>query len=187
MFLRENEIGGKVAPHLSAGWQLLDLGSGTGLISRWLAARTGIRPTMADVVEFDNRVLDLPYLRMTDPLRIPAQDRSFDAVMLLFVLHHIESWADQERLLAEAVRVTRRRLVVIEDTPTSPLDRAVNVGWDWVLNLRHGVPKPFTFRTPEGWRQVFGRLGLGVAHADTYRARWPTLMSYHHTLFVLDR
>jgi SAM-dependent methyltransferase len=187
VFLRENEVGGRVAPHLSPGMEVLDLGSGTGLISRWLARRVGIHPTMADVLEFDNRVLDHPYLRMTDPLRIPVEDGAFDAVMMLFVLHHVERWSDQERLIAEAARVARRRLVVIEDTPTSRMDRALNIGWDWLLNLRHGVPKPFTFRTAEGWGQVFRRHGLEVAVADTYRGRWPTLMTYHHTLFVLDR
>jgi ubiquinone/menaquinone biosynthesis C-methylase UbiE len=186
MFLRENEIGGRLAPHLEAGTSLLDLGSGTGRLARWLASRVGVRPTLADVVEFDNRVLDLPYVRLDDPLVLPFPDRTFDAVMMLFVLHHIERWTDQERLILEAARVTRRRVLIIEDTPTSRVDWAINVAWDWILNLRHGVPRPFTFRTVRGWTEVFERSGLGVRHVETYRARWPTLMTYHHTLFVLE-
>jgi ubiquinone/menaquinone biosynthesis C-methylase UbiE len=187
VFLRENEIGRKLAPYLAPAAEVLDLGSGTGLISRWLASRVGIRPTLADVAEFDNRVLDYPYLRMTDPVSVPVGDQSFDVVMMLFVLHHVERWEDQERLVAEAGRIARRRVLILEDTPTSRLDRVMNVAWDWVLNLRHGVPRPFTFRTVEGWSVVFRRAGLRVRAADTYRAMWPTLMSYHHTLFVLDR
>ena len=187
VLLRENEVGGRLAPHLAPGMEVLDLGSGTGLVSRWLARRVGIRPTMADVTEFDNRVLEYPYLRMDNPFTVPAADASFDTVMMLFVLHHIERWEDQERLLGEAVRVSRGRLLVLEDTPTSRLDRAFNVAWDWLLNLRHAVPRPFTFRTVHGWRAVFERLGLDERHAETYRARWPTLMTYHHTLFVLER
>lgn len=186
MFLRENEVGGRLEPHLQAGTDLLDLGSGTGRISRWLASRVGVRPTLADVVEFGNRVGPFPYVRLDDPLTLPFEDGSFDSVMMLFVLHHIERWEDQERLVAEASRVARRRLLVMEDTPRSRLDRVLNVGWDWILNLRHGVPKPFTFRTAAGWSQVFGRTGLTVSRLETYRARWPTLMTYHHTLFVLD-
>lgn len=186
MFLRENEIGTKVAPHLEPGMELLDLGSGTGLIARWLAVRVGIRPTLADLVEYDNRVWDFPYIRMEDPVRVPVPDASFDAVMMLFVMHHMDRYEAQERLVEEVARIARRRVVIIEDTPTSGLDRALNVGWDWLLNRRHGVPTPFTFRTVEGWRQVFARKGLTVSHVDTYRPRWPTLMMYHHTLFVLD-
>jgi SAM-dependent methyltransferase len=187
MFLRENEVGGKVAPWLDEGMTVLDLGSGTGQISRWLARRVGIRPTMADVLEFENRVGGFPYILLEDPFSVPTPDGSFDAVLLLFVLHHLTRWEEQERLLAEATRVARSRLVILEDTPGSRLERAVNVGWDWALNLRHGVPKPFTFRSVEGWRHAFARLGLRVHHVETYRARWPTLMTYHHTLFVLDR
>ncbi|HWC32527.1 MAG TPA: hypothetical protein VG709_05300, partial [Actinomycetota bacterium] len=108
-------------------------------------------------------------------------------VLMLFVLHHIERWSDQERLVREAARIARRRIVLIEDTPASSLDRAFNVAWDWALNLRHGVPKPFTFRTADGWRRVFSRAGLRTMRAESYRARWPTLMTYHHTLFVLER
>ena len=187
MFLRENEVVGKVAPHLEPGWEVLDVGSGTGLVSRRLAARLDVRPTLTDVVDFGNRVGGLPYVRLRDPVRLPFDDASFDAVLLLFVLHHVPRWEDQELLLGEAARVCRRRVVLIEDTPTSRVDRAFNVAWDWVLNLRHGVPKPFTFRTVEGWRAVFRRLGLEVAHAETYRPKWPTLMTYHHTAFAVDR
>jgi SAM-dependent methyltransferase len=187
MFLRENEIGGRLAPHLEPGRSVLDLGSGTGQIARWLARRVGIRPTLADVLEYENRVRDFPFIRMTDPLRVPAEDGTFDAVIMLFVLHHMERWEDQERLVSEAARVTRRRLLVIEDTPTSRADRWFNVAWDWALNLRHGVPTPFTFRSPQGWRSVFLGNGLEVRHEETYRARWPTLLTYHQTLFVLEK
>jgi SAM-dependent methyltransferase len=187
VFLRENEIGGKVAPHLEPAMTVLDLGSGTGRIARWLADRMGIRPTLADVAEFGNRVGRFPYVRLEDPLRLPFPDRSFDAVLMLFVLHHIEAWEDQERSVLEAARVTGRRLVIIEDTPSSAVERRLNVAWDWLLNLRHGVPKPFTFRTVEGWASVFRRSGLITRHVETYRPRWPTLMTYHHTLFVLER
>lgn len=187
MRLRENEVGGRLAPHLEAGMQVLDLGAGTGRIARRLATQVGVRPTLADVADFSNRVAGFPFIALPEPLRVPAADGSFDVVLLLFVLHHIPRWADQERVVAEAARLARRRVLVIEDTPTSGLDRAFNVAWDWALNLRHGVPKPFTFRTVEGWRPVFARAGLQLTAAQTYRARWPTLMTYHHTLFVLDR
>jgi ubiquinone/menaquinone biosynthesis C-methylase UbiE len=186
MFLRENEIGGRLAPHLAGGMTVLDVGSGTGRLSRWLADRVAVRPTLTDVIEFDNRVLDLPYVRLEDPLALPFPDRSFDAVLLLFVLHHLDRREDQEALLQEAARVAGKRLLIIEDTPTSRFDRVMNVAWDWVLNLRHGVPTPFTFRSVGGWAEAFERAGLRVAHAETYRARWPTLMTYHHTLFVLE-
>jgi ubiquinone/menaquinone biosynthesis C-methylase UbiE len=186
VFLRENEVGRRLAAHLEPGMEVLDVGAGTGMIARWLWRRVNIRPTLADVADFDNRVHDFPFLRVNDPRHLPTEDRSFDAVLMLFVLHHVAGWDEQEQLLREAARVARGRLLLLEDTPTSALDRVVNVGWDWILNLRHGVPKPFTFRTVEGWRQVFPRCGLRELHTETYRARWPSLMTYRHSLFVLE-
>jgi ubiquinone/menaquinone biosynthesis C-methylase UbiE len=185
--LRDQEVGSRILPHLEPGWEVLDLGSGTGRLMRWLSDRVAIKPTLADVVEFGNRVGGFPYVRLEDPLSTPFEDRSFDAVLLLFVLHHVARWEDQVQLLREAVRITRKRLILIEDTPFSRTDRAFNVAWDWALNLRHGVPKPFSFRTVEGWRAVFGRAGLRERAAETYRPLWPTLGTYRHTAFVLDR
>lgn len=185
MFLRENEIGGKVARCLEPGWTLLDVGSGTGLISSYLRERAGVEPTLTDLVFYDRT--GLPRIEMTSPTTIPVDDGAFDAVMLLFVFHHMDRFEDQEALLDEAVRVARRRLVIIEDTPASRTDRVFNTFWDWVLNLRHGVPTPFTFRSANAWAEQFERRGLTIAVRDTYRAKWPTLGTYRHTLFALDR
>jgi SAM-dependent methyltransferase len=186
VFLRENEVGARIAPHLRRGWRVLDLGAGTGRMSAWLARAAGIRPTLADLVEYPNRRRDLPFVAMDDPYHVEADDRSFDAVLLLFALHH-NPYEAQPKIVAEAVRLAAARVVVVEDTPTSVVDRAFNVAWDKVLNLRHGVPTPFAFRGVREWREVLEGEGLSVRHLETYRPMWPTLKTYRHTLFVLDR
>ena len=186
MFLREGEEGRRIAPFLEAGATLLDIGAGTGFMARWLVRRTGVVPTLTDVVEYGNRDPSLPFLRQADPLHLPVEDGSFDVVLLMFVFHHMHKFADQERLLEEAKRIAAHRIVIAEDTPTSRVDRWFNVAWDWALNVRHGVPTPFTFRSVEAWTDTFGRHELPVVHKETYRPMWPTLGTYHHTLFVLD-
>jgi SAM-dependent methyltransferase len=186
VFLRDSEIGGRVAPHLCRGERVLDYGAGTGLISRWLARRIGVAPTLADVVEYGNRRREFPFLQMRDPFHVPAEDRSFDSVLLLFVLHH-NPYEAQGKVLSEAVRLARRRVVVLEDTPRGGIERAFNVFWDRLLNLRHGVPTPFAFRSADDWTGVFMEHGLSAVHMESYRPIWPTLGTYHHTLFVLER
>lgn len=187
MFLRENEVGRRIAPFLNAGETLLDLGAGTGFVSRWLRHKTGVHPTLADVVSYGNRDRSLPFIHQDDPFRVDVADASFDIVMLLFVLHHVENGAGQERVLDEALRITRRRLVVLEDTPLSNIDLFFNKGWDWVLNRRHRVPTPFTFRGIDEWTRLFKERDLSLVHTETYRPKWPTFGMYHHSLFVLDR
>ena len=186
MFLRENEVVRKLAPWIAQGQSFLDLGSGTGLVARRLAHVTRANATACDAFEFDNRI-ELPYLRQTDPLRVPAADKSFDVVVMCFVLHHIPSWDDQLVVAAEAMRVARKRVLVLEDTPFNKIDLLFNKGWDWVLNQRHGIPVPFTFRSREEWSGLFSANGFRVDHTESYRPKWPTLGMYHHTLFVLDR
>ncbi len=187
MSLRENEEGGRIAPFLVAGQTMLDLGAGTGFMSRWLKLNTGVRPTLADVASYRNRERTLPCIELDDPFHVPVEDGSFDVVLMMFVLHHVEERGDQLRLLDEAIRVARQRLIITEDTPRSRVDRAFNVAWDWVLNLRHGVPTPFTFRSTDEWLNLFKERDLAIAHVEAYRPLWPTLGTYHHTLFVLDR
>src|SRR5436309_1757614 len=187
MFLRENEVGSRIALWLGPEETMLDLGAGTGFISRWLRDRTGVRPTLTDMVDYGNRDRSLPFLHQTDPTRVPADDASFDVVMLLFVFHHMERYEDQDRLLDEAIRIARRRLVIMEDTPVTRLDLAFNKAWDRALNWRHGVPVPCTFRGPGAWLEAFKEHDLSIAHSDTFRPLIPSLKTYPHSLFVLDR
>ncbi len=186
MFLRDNEVGRRVGRHLLPGERVLDYGAGTGILGTWLAERHGVEPTLADLVEYRNRRRHLPFIKMEDPFGVPAPDRSFDAVLLLLALHH-NPYESQGKVLAEAARLFRRRLIVIEDTPFTRLDRAANVVWDKVLNLRHGVPTPCTFRGVDEWLAIFQEHGLTALHVESYRPLWPTLGTYHHTLFALER
>jgi SAM-dependent methyltransferase len=186
MFLRDDEVGKRVARHLQPGERVLDYGAGTGLLSEWLAERIGVRPTMADLVEYSNRRRRFPFIKMQDPFHVAAADGEFDAVILLFALHH-NPYEAQDKVLGEAARLFRRRLIVIEDTPFHRVDHAFNVFWDKVLNLRHGVPTPFTFRGVDEWLAIFQEHGLEATTVESYRPLWPTLGTYHHTLFVLER
>jgi ubiquinone/menaquinone biosynthesis C-methylase UbiE len=185
VFLRENEIIRKLAPWVERGQTLLDLGSGTGLIARRLARVRDVEPTLCDLVDY--RKVDMPSITMNDPLHVPVPDRSFDVVTMCFVLHHIPEWDDQLVVLGEAMRIARERLLVLEDTPFNRVDLVFNKVWDKLLNARHGVPVPFTFRSVEDWSEIFSHDGFRLEKTHSYRPKWPTLGMYHHTLFVLDR
>jgi hypothetical protein len=185
VFLRDHEIGSRVARFLSPGQRVLDYGAGTGLISGWLAAQVGIVPTLADLVDYRNRLRDFAFLKMEEPFQVPAGDGAFEVVMLLFVLHH-NPYEIQSKVLSEAARLASRRLIVLEDTPSSRLELMFNKIWDKVLNIRHRIPTPFTFRSVPEWLPVFMEHGLETAHMESYRPKWPTLGTYHHTLFVLE-
>ena len=183
---RSDGLGPRVIRHLRPGESLLDLGAGTGFFAGWLRDHASVQATLCDLVDYENRDRSLPFLHQSDPRRVPAEDGSYDVVLVMFVLHHLDEWALQEVLLAEAARVARRKVILIEDTPESGWDWVMNKSFDWVLNVRHGIPTPFTFRSAAAWKELFQRRGHSLAGAETFRSVWPTFGLYRQSIFVLD-
>lgn len=94
------------------GGDVLEIGPGYGVTTRWLAGRTGsltaveVDGTMAAdlAAEFGPSGVDV---RHGDGAELPFADGSFDAVVCFTMLHHVPSPALQDRLFAEAARVLR--------------------------------------------------------------------------------
>ena len=111
----------------------------------------------------------------------------FFIVWLLLV--HTLRIAPGRRPLDEALRVTRRRLIVTESVYRSRLERFWLDLLDGRLNrLRHGgrMDVPPGFRAPDGWRRSFESRGLRVLEARWLGSRWERLV-HHPLLFVLER
>jgi hypothetical protein len=80
-------------------------------------------------------------------------------VMFVDVLHHTE---DPLRLLREAVRVTRRT-ILIKDHPLDGFLAGPTLHFmDWVANKRHGIALPHNYWPRRKWYDAFHTLGLTV-------------------------
>lgn len=170
-----------VAPFV-VGPRLLDLGAGEGYVGAALARRTGVRVWGVDVGPF--RRAAGAYV-IYDGARLPFGDATFDTTLLLLTLHHC---ADPDGVLGEAVRVTRRRLVVTESVYRTRLERFWLDLLDWRLNAyRHDgrMPGPFAFRRSEAWEALFAARGLDAVHTRWLGAWWERLV-HHPRLFVLE-
>ncbi len=109
--VRLREQAEALADYVGHGDSVLDVGCGTGHLSAYLREMYGAAPTGIDVKDF--RQNDIPFIDF-DGTSIPFADNSFDHVILSEVLHHSR---DPVRLMAECVRVARRRIIVFEDVP----------------------------------------------------------------------
>lgn len=170
-----------VAP-LAIGERLLDLGAGEGYVGAALARRTGFRICSVDVGPF--RRAAGSYV-VYDGARLPFADAAFDTTLLLLTLHHC---TNPEAVLAEAVRVTRHRLIVTESVYRTRLERFWLDLLDGRLNAyRHGgrMPGPFAFRRAESWEALFVARGLVSVHASWLGAWWERLV-HHPRLYVLE-
>ncbi|MFH8798940.1 class I SAM-dependent methyltransferase [Streptomyces sp. NPDC017936] len=110
---------------------LLDVGCGTGIVTRRLAAgRAGLRVTGVDLASAMVRraSLRLPgAVVRADSRRLPFRDGEFDAVSSVWLLHLAESGDDVRGIVAECARVLRPGGVYV-----TTVDKAAahNVGSD---------------------------------------------------------
>ncbi|TVP59947.1 MAG: methyltransferase domain-containing protein [Gemmatimonadales bacterium] len=158
---------GWIGPHL-AGNRWLDVGGGEGGVARALERRAPDRSAstwVADPMVIGTR--DTRRVR-AEGERLPFGDGAFDAVVLCFVLHHT---ADPDRVLAEALRVTADRVVILESTPSTPLGSRLLALLDrWVNEKRGdgsmGTAAPIHYRRGGQWEDTALRLGARVILRD---------------------
>jgi len=147
-----------VRPVVEPGFSVLDIGCGGG----WVLAELATTHEVLGLDVVDVREAPVPRFELYDGVHLPCADGSYDVSLLAFVLHHVPN-DKKDALVREACRVTRRRIIVLEDTPRTPID--------WVAGYLHGrhvargVGKgaSFGFLTQRGWEEFFTRHGLRVA------------------------
>ncbi|GAB5521166.1 MAG: hypothetical protein RhofKO_34170 [Rhodothermales bacterium] len=161
---------------IRAGHTVLDIGAGEGFVGEQLYAISGAAVTLTDV-EPTNRTA-LPFTQATAE-SLPFADASYDVAYLYFVLHHAQ---DPERLIHEALRVTKHRLIVAESVFTTEqeyrrlewLDKRVN-------RLRGGWMMPqeeqLTFQKTAAWLQMIEAAGADLV-AREERGRWLHRQAY---------
>jgi SAM-dependent methyltransferase len=173
-----------VAPHLDRGMTVLDVGCGEGYVNDELAAR-GVREVWGvDILDL-RRNRSGPF-RLYDGQTLPFPDDSFDLVTLSFVLHHVP---DERKiaLVREALRVTRAKVFILEDTPTTAFDRFVSQRHGDAYRRKIDSDAPFGFLTPAEWRWLFRGMGLEADSRELPRFCRSVLQPFARTAFTLRK
>lgn len=167
-----------ITAHLPPSVRVLNVGSGDGVLSEVLRQR-GYTVIDIDIANSVTRA-DWPKPTLFDGHSIPLPDESVDAVLCVYVLHHAHT--KQQALLREITRVTRDRLVVLEDTPVQRHEYVL-LFLHMSLSYLRGWSRWCTFRTDPAWRSCFRNLGLAVLASG----RVPGRMSFPvtHQYYVL--
>ncbi len=170
-----------VGPHI-AGRRVLDLGAAENWVATALGANAAVWACGADVGA--HRRAGGPYV-VYDGAPLPFGDGAFDTTLVLLTLHHCER---PDEVLDEAVRVTRRRLIVTESVWRTRTERFWLTVLDRPVNrFRHGggMAPARHVRRPEQWRDLFRRRGLTITH-ERWLGGWFERLAHHPLLFVLD-
>lgn len=139
------------------GSSVLDVGTGNGQ----LAKNIGDRKKDVKVQGVDVLLRDYSHIPVTlfDGSKLPFDDKSFDIVTFVDVLHHTNN---AKELLAEALRVSRK-LVIIKDHLVSGFLAGPTLRlMDEVGNRRYNVALPYNYFTPEQWRKTFSDIGAKI-------------------------
>jgi SAM-dependent methyltransferase len=174
--------------HLSTvipkNFSLLDVGCGDGLLSQRIARnRPDISLSGIDVLVREHHHIPIHEF---DGQMIPYEDRSFDGVMFIDVLHHT---ADPMILLREALRVARHALLVKDHTRDGLLAGPTLRLMDRVGNARHGVSLPHNYWPKRDWLEAFDSLGLriGVWTTNLRLYPWPVSLAFDRSLHFVAR
>jgi ubiquinone/menaquinone biosynthesis C-methylase UbiE len=137
------------------GPEVLEVGCGNGYLAERLVARADFKVTATDLsesfIEAVRRRLvgskHVPELRTANVERLPFADKSIDSSLTAHTLEHVRSF---EKAIAELVRVTRKRILIIV-----PKQRYYRYTVDYHLSF---------FPEPE---QLILRIGLPKYHCET--------------------
>ena len=135
--------------------RVLDVGCGNGFIAHHLSAMLNSKAIGIDLDARTEAAIDY---RQFDGKQFPVADRSVDAVLLCYVLHHAQ---DLSILMKELRRVLSfgGQAVIYEDIPAGWWDRFIC----WAHNLKwRKRTGPCTFRKESEWRALFNSAGFDI-------------------------
>lgn len=154
----------EIARVLPRGSQVLDVGCGNGFIAHHLSGMLGSSVAGIDLSEKTEALIDY---RQFDGNLFPVRDKSLDALLFCYVLHHAQ---DVDAILSEVRRTLRDggRVVVYEDIPRN--------GWDQIVCAIHnrkwrGRTGPCTFRGEREWCNTFASKGFEICKTRPL-SRW---------------
>jgi len=161
---------------------ILDVGCGDGALDRLIVQKQ---------FNFDIKGVDVLVRRKTyipvvkfDGNTIPYNDSSFDAVMFVDVLHHMD---DPMIMLKEARRVASKFIIIKDHTLDGWFAKTTLCFMDEVGNRRHGVALPYNYWPKKKWLETFDCLGFAVdAWKDSLKLYpWPASCIFDRSLHFI--
>lgn len=154
---RTNVLARHLAELIPAEASVIDVGAGDGLITRKLAdARPDLRLRATEVL---TRPAEHFPVEPFDGAHLEYEERAFDVVLLVDVLHHAE---DALALLREAARVTRKQVIVKDVMAEGAFAVPTLNVMERLANTAHGISIPEVFWTRSEWAQAFAAASLTV-------------------------
>lgn len=152
---------------------VLDVGCGDGLLAH------RIMQSRPDVVIVGLEVMARPQTHIPvqafDGEALPYDDRSFDFVTFVDVLHHTHH---AMKLLKEAARVGRKGIVIKDHICEGSVDRLTLRLMDYIGNAHHGVALPYDYWSRRKWSEAFAQLGVKADNWKNHLKLYPRIAGW---------
>jgi len=176
---RAKRIADFILPLLSNGDKVLDLGCGDLLIAESIQRNLNVKITGIDVV--DANLTSLP-LKLYNGKKIPFRNKSFDITYAAFMFHHTNNI---ESLLSECIRVTKKRIIILEDIYENNFDLLMIRVFDYGNKLTSLIiDVPLNFKKEVEWIKLFNK--FKVKDVKIRKIHPFPLKLTKHRLFILD-
>lgn len=159
-----------IRPHIRKGEAILDIGAGSGRFGKAIQDQLDISDIVGvEVCDYSDDTIPIVNY---DGVNLPFQDKFFDTTIIAFVLHHI---VDQKSVFEEACRVTRKRIIIFEDTYNNIWEKLFVCWNDYHTNIFQGwikarkgflkgdpskMPMPLTFHSVTEWLDFFNQFSV---------------------------
>lgn len=161
---------------IKKGDSIIDIGCGTGVVTKNLTKYFSSKITGADIKNYS--LYKMPFIKIAKG-KIPIKNNMFEFSMFNDVLHHINR-EDQPDTLKEAARVSKK-VLIFEFKPTIS-----GKLFDKILNKFHygNLDVPLSMRTLEEWTDLFKSLGFKYQSMILKRPFW---YPFSHMAFIISK
>lgn len=162
------------------GKRLLDLGCGSGIVTKQIQEKTKIEVLGVDIE--DQRIEKIPFKKF-DGKNLPFKQNFFDIILISFVLHHTSNPLE---VLKEAKRVGKK-IIIFEDTPENFLEK-IRCFFHWFLwgvFSRNFVK--FNFFSSQEWEEIFKKLELKLVEKVDFSFSFSFLDPVRKKIFILKK
>lgn len=178
--LRWKYLTNHLSPYLQNLTNVLDLGASCGRLTKKLSEKL----PHIDFVGIDTHVQSKTYIPISeyDGKKIPYPDNSFDCVMMVDVVHHIEH---PEIILEEVKRVSKKYILIKDHYWNNKFDLSLLKFSDYIGNKPYGVNLPYNFFRVSQWNELIKSLNLKTIRTEKFRCN--IIDPCRHIIFLLEK
>lgn len=161
---RAYQIFPKISPFISSRDRVLDIGCGTGALARTIKKNKHPKMSLVDV-QYNSLCDQFPVL-IYDGKKLPFKNKEFDTSLMIAVLHHTH---DPSEVIDEAIRVTKSKIIIVEDIFSDVIGRAITFIGDCLVNFE--IHSPFKNHDKAQWLDIFQKKKLKLKDYQEFKLR----------------